>query len=189
MNAREIEDALTGVLGERIIFLGCHPENHLYTLLKQASQRLKPCVFILNTLGYEDNTDQIGHWFTVYIDYSSNTLGYYDSYMLPPLLNSSTLYHYIKTHPNLTVSTLTYRFQGLHSLVCGVYSMYVCYLLSFLNITQTLSCLHSTFEKHKFLFNDKLISRLGYKIFNLPKCSKTFCKNDIRCQRNICDHT
>lgn len=187
MNALEIERGLAGVLGDKIIFLGCHPESHVDMLLDQAKQQLKPTVFILNTLKWGET---LGHWIAIYIHYESQTLGYFDSYNLDPRLHSLALHHFIQAHPYMTVCRLAYRLQGLQSLVCGIYTMYFCYLLSHHHLKHVMHSIHATFKKGQYFYNDKLITRLGYKLFPMPQCEVTFCLlSNVKdfCRREICN--
>jgi len=170
MNALEIERGLAGVMGDKVIFLGCHPQGYFSNLLDQAKQHLKPAVVILNTLNWGETTIHLGHWIAVYINYETLTLGYFDSYNLHPSINSLALHRFIQAHPYMTVHRLAYRIQGTHSIVCGIYAMYFCYLLSHQHLKRVMQCIHGTFKKGQYFYNDKLILRLGYKLFHMPQC-------------------
>lgn len=186
MNALEIERGLVGVLGDKIIFLGCHPESHVGMLLDQAKQQLKPTFFILNTLQWGE---ALGHWIAIYIHYESQTLAYFDTYNLEPSLHSLTLHHFMQAHSYMTVWKLRYRLQGMQSLVCGIYVMYFCYLLSHHHLKRVMPSIHATFKKGQYFYNDKLITRLGYKLFPMPQCETTFCMLSHAkefCRREIC---
>ncbi len=81
MNAYEIQADLAGILGDRVYFLGCHDRRRVTELINLARKQAKPCVFILNTLS---DSKTMGHWITVYLNFQSQTIGYYDSYNLHP---------------------------------------------------------------------------------------------------------
>lgn len=186
MNAMEIESGLMDVMGDRIVFLGCHPQNKISDLLNLSRGHVKPVVFILNT--HSAPTDELGHWITIYINYQSLILGYFDSYNLHPSLHSLTLHHFMQRHPYFTIQRLRYRLQGAQSLVCGIYSMYFSYQLSHHDINRVLQCIHGTFKKGQYFYNDKLITKIGYNVFHMPPCARTFCVHETRyCQRHICD--
>lgn len=188
MNALQIEEGLRGVLGDRVNFLGCYPQNDFLKVIQDAKKLLKPSVFILNTLNRED-TAIMGHWIAVFIDYETLTIGYYDSYNLHPSLNSRALHSFIQSSPYMNVSTLAYRLQGIQTTVCGLYVMYISYLLTHYTLKRALQSIHATFKKGQYFYNDKLITRMGYKLFHMPNCERTFChrENMKQCKRNICD--
>ena len=130
----------------------------------------------------------IGHWITVYVDYNTLTLGYYDSYNLDPSFHSKLLHEFIQASPYLRLNQLSYRLQGLQSLVCGVYAMLFCYLHSHYPVKRVMRYIHDTFKKRKFLYNDKLILCLGYRLFKMPQCEKIFCLrgDEKQCRLHIC---
>ena len=72
---------------------------------------------------------------------------YFDSYNLSPLVNSLVLHSFIQTYTLITVSRLAYRLQGTHSVVCGVYTIYFCYLVSHQSLKRAMQCLQVTFKK------------------------------------------
>lgn len=187
MNGREIQDALAGVLGDRVDFLGCHEQRRALALVHLAKKRTKPCMFILNTLNATNGSHIMGHWFTVYINYHTQTIGYYDSYNLHPKFNSRILHHFMKTHPQMKIDTLPYRLQGLDSLVCGLYSMVLCFLLSRHPLKRVMAIIRVTFKRHKYLYNDKKVTRIAYNIFKtMPECLETFCPTHRGQCRDIC---
>lgn len=181
MNASEMQRALAGVLGNKAIFLGCYFEDELFDAIQSTKQYVKPCIMIINTLRSNDTSHKIGHWFMIYMNHATSTLGYYDSYNLQPMLNSSTLYKFIQANPSMNVSTLAYRLQGLKSLVCGVYSMYFCYVFSLRNHKYAVQCINKKFKRNEFYHNDKLIYRLGHKLFLMPRCERRYCNHDDTC--------
>ncbi len=185
MNAREIQAGLAGILGDRVYFLGCHDHRRVTDLINLARKQVKPCVFILNTLS---GSKTMGHWITVYLNFQSQTIGYYDSYNLHPKYNSAVLHHFMQTCPHMKISTLNYRLQGLNSLVCGIYCMFFCLLLSWHTLKRAMCIIHATFKKHQYHYNDKRITRMAYVIFrNMPHCMPTFCPAGSRARcRNIC---
>ena len=188
MNAREIQDGLAGVLGDRVYFLGCHGQSHVSDLIHIARKQAKPCVFIINTLNESMGHNYMGHWITVYLNFQSRTIGYYDSYNLHPKFNSPILHQFMQKCPHMKISTLNYRFQGLSSLVCGIYCMYFCFLLSHHTLKRAMCIIHATFRKSQFLQNDKKVTRLGYTIFRrMPSCLKTFCqRGNVTSCRSVC---
>ena len=109
MNTLEIERGLAGKMGDNIIFLGCHPESSFGGLMQQAKRLPRPAVVILNTLNSGDDSKKLGHWITLYINFDTLTIGYFDSYNLEPRINSLSLHDFIQARPYMTVCRLRYR--------------------------------------------------------------------------------
>ena len=163
-------------MSERVIFLAAYPQSYICSLLKPSRQQIKPVVFVLNALSGEDTSNHLGHWMAIYLNYQTLTLGYFNSYMLSLLVNSLVLHAFIQTHTHIAVSRLAYRLQGTHSVVCGIYAMYFCYLVSHQSLKHAMQCLHMScsvcIKKGQYAYNDKLITHLGYKLFHIPSCVK-----------------
>ena len=189
MNGYEIEHGLNGVLGDNIIFLGCYWMNDAPSILRSAISKGRPCVVIFNTLNKNSKESLMGHWISIYINYGNLTLGYFDSYNLEPEIYSRSMGKFLRDSP-WSVYKLTYRIQGIKSLVCGVYAMYYVYLLSHHSLKKSFAHIHKIFKKHQYKNNDKLILRIAYKIFHMPVCEKTFCLRASinECRVNNCDH-
>lgn len=188
MNALEIEGGLEGKLGGKVRFLGCHYLEDISYLLDTAKYEIKPCVFVLFTLANNDKSSQLGHWISVYISYADSTLGYFDSYNLYPKIYSRALHAFIQARPCITVHKTSYRLQGVHSLVCGVYTMYFTFLVSHHGLKKAFSHIHNIFKKHNYKYNDKTVVRIAYKIFKMPICENTFCLrgNMRQCSLDYC---
>ena len=189
MNGYEVEQGLKGVLGDNIIFLGCFWMNDITRILRSSARKSRPCVIIFNTLEKDSKESLMGHWISIYINYANLTLGYFDSYNLEPEIYSRGMSKFLRDNP-FTVYKLSYRIQGIKSLVCGVYVMYFTYLLSRHSLKKSFAHIHKKFKKHQYNDNDKLILRIAYKIFNMPVCEKTFClRASVNiCKPNYCDH-
>ncbi len=186
MNGVEIEFGLQGSLGKKIRFLGCYWIDDIPRLLNLSKNY--PSVFILNTLSKDDKTSVLGHWIALYVNYMDGTLGYFDSYNLDPKHYSIPLHDFIQSSPHITVYRLSYRLQGIHSVVCGIYTMLFSHLLSHYNITSSFSYLHKIFKRRQFTYYDKLVTRMVYRLFKMPSCEKTFClQGDIgECKALFC---
>ena len=189
MNGYEIERGLKDVLGDNIIFLGCYWMEDASSILRSAVTKSRPCVIILNTIKKNAKEGLMGHWISIYINYGNLTLGYFDSYNLEPELYSRGMSKFLRDKP-WSLYKLSYRIQGISSLVCGVYTMYYVYLLSRHSLKKSFAHIHKKFKKHQYKNNDKLILRIAYKIFHMPVCEKTFCLRASinECRPNYCDH-
>lgn len=174
MNGLQIEEALAGRLGDEVYFLGCHAESDVGDFFLHARQQNKPCVIIMFIEG--DTKLAVGHWVTVYINYSDGVIGYYDTFNLHPALSSPSFHKKLQVYPSLKLRTLCYRIQSINTLFCGLYCMYFCYLLSYNNNDNFfLRTVHRTFKKNHYYYNDKRMIRIAYEKFHMPPCSKVFC--------------
>lgn len=189
MNGYEIEQGLKDILGDNIIFLGCYWLSDASRILHSAASKNRPCVIIFNTINKNSKESLMGHWISIYINYGNLTLGYFDSYNLEPEIYSRGMGKFLRDRP-WTVYKLTYRIQGLKSLVCGVYAMYFVYLLSRHSLKKSFAHIHKKFKRHQYKNNDKLILKIAYKIFQMPVCEKKFCLRASvnECRLSNCDH-
>lgn len=186
MNGEEILQALNGKLGTKINFLGIHTLHTLHEVVNEVYSSYTSGAFILNTLPIESKTNTMGHWVGVYLNGASLTTAFFDSYNLEPKIYSTLLHHALNPPSRRAYYRNSFRLQSLSSYVCGIYALHFIYHCSHYGVRSAFNYFHKYFNKRNPVLNDRMIVKIAYKLYRMPRCVKTFClhKHDRYCVGN-----
>lgn len=189
MNGEEVnkvgEDIERRIKG--VNYLGCYLADECYRIEARGGSKFS--FAIINILSSKSPRSAMGHY--ILVGFIRNSLLYFDSYGLNINYYSFYLSNYIRHYKNkgYRIIRVGRRLQGMGSLVCGLYSLYIAYILARYGVVGIDSHIRRKFTTN-FARNDRIIVRLCYRIFkNLPECIKTFCVGALsydECRRRIC---
>lgn len=178
MNCLEINEALNGVLGREVQYLGCYLANDARKILKKIYNH--PVVFIINTLDAE-SADTMGHWVTFCIAkaMTKTEIVILDSFGNPRIETYSKYFKVIlNSFEKYDLHIFNDRIQQLETYFCGNYALYFTYYLSHLGVGKALRKFAQDFKYEQHSKNDALVVKFTYDNLNMPLCQTTFCLGD-----------
>ena len=169
-------------------YLGCHMVDDCHKLYPGGIGGTS--FGIINVLpSYSDPSD-MGHY--ILLAHKGNRLLCFDSYGLSVRDYSPYLASYIDKckGTGYKVIEVRKRLQGSASLVCGLYCLYIGYIIAIHGLTGVYKIIRRRFS-NTFSKNDRTVVSLCYSIFPLPGCVRTFCTQSNymsfeRCRTLLC---
>ena len=162
MNTGDIEKALKGRLGGRIIYAGVYAADKIPFI----PLRSKPTIFISNTLSSDADIRIMGHWVCFYVEYSPiKRIIFFDSYGLSPALYNKFFYDYI-THTyynDYSVYSYQLQLQPDTSIKCGLYATLFIHYTSHYGLEKFEKLIQQNFSLQKLSNNDQFVTKYFLK--------------------------
>ena len=155
MDSKQITDILYKINGTKSFFKGCFINNNVPIHLLN---NLGDFFIIVNNI---TNISKMGHWILFFM--KNRELLFFDSFGLHPNVYKGDILKFYCSYSGRKRVITSYAIQNKFSLVCGVYVIYVGYMLS---TDRTLCTIFSKFTCNTRK-NDRIVVQFLYKISNI----------------------